>query len=583
MRLLALILMATFLQLKVTSAFAKTTDPEAMLNSIRDSRVKRICDLASQGAPSYFSEMLKETDFFMKWLSVVESMPNEMRIAFARELVGTSSGLEWVAQWTKMKERPETSGSDKVSQTFGRAVELWDNVEGALSGANAAEIQAWRAAVRNDEPGSSGSLGSIYSGFIEKTIAIASICVLSLPEQELKAMVSKWSVHQRKLGLVLLVPMTGLMLVTKSPHWNLLYVLHMLFPDNRVSAGIKGYFSLKSYGRVLRSMHYWVKQMQESGAQILTAVSSESLGVQMNRIRTEGISGLSKIDVARVGLSELWEIEGAAAKFGNREHDASFDQDALELHWRIQSFGLNALFESTDMAALANRLGAQAPDAQLYKDLVKALYQRHKTADALLMEFEKESYSRSSRANFLEEIPSAQALKPKAFPLVEYFNRPMYLVMTSGLEIKGTFRRAIADKTGHPAYAEFGGPISLLDRKDPLPGQGYKHTQQVGAYGAPIGRLQDEAVLEELSDAQLALQGITPGKRGKLEFQSGVIVAGVVKGVTRSVKTGRLLLITFENYQVTFKGEPLLQSKSGTYDMPVGAGIESIWNVAEFQ
>ncbi len=552
--------------LLIVAAIFLSVHPRAFAdNHPRQSqRVQRICSFSSEGASSYFSEILNETGTAMKWLSVVEAMPTEMRLAFARELVGKKSGLDWVTKWKESKHWRRV-----VVQTLNSVERLWDGVEASLKWPMQGELQAWRAAIQHE---------SGY-GFIEGTIAIASISVLALPEEELKTIVSNWPSHVDKPFVVVVGASIALGAVAE---WlfgaGFFGMIPLTLYPRFFSSAIEEHLSLKSYGRVLQSLSDWAKHMKVDGAQTLTPVSSASFEVQMKRIRTEGLGGLSKIDLARVALAEYWVLERDVATLLQRQNRSRFEQE--DLGKRIRQYSVNVLYAAMNAASTSFRMTGTMSEKQLWADLSKTLHQRHQASVALLERFIEESFSIGARAQFLETI-GLGVVRPKVeLPLVEFFNLPVVLVMTSGLEIEGTLFRAIADKYGNPAYVQTIGPSRLLDRKEFIPGQGFE--QHVGGYGTPVGRLRDRSLLEELSDSQLGDKGIVPGERVKLEFQSGVIVEGVVTSFTRSQKTGRLILITFEDCKATFQGEHLFKPSS-RYDMGVGTGLESIWNKAEFQ
>jgi hypothetical protein len=570
---------------------------EAIQRMQHTQRVQRICDLASQGAPSFFKEIFEETDTAMKWLSVVEAMPNALRHAFAHELLKSSSSIGWVKSWVRIKGYQGIQAGSRVHrQLLSEYRELaqqvnsfWVNVEMSLEGNNRMEVRLWRKALEElPDEASFGAPGLLVhsaddlfiklhsKSFIENTMSIASICVLSLPEEEVRGIVSKWRANSLiPLGLAV----AGSVGLGASTQWLYggfaLFIYDFLFSE----AG-REYFSLRSYGRVLKTLNHWAEQMKDSGAQPLSEVGSRSFEILMNTIRTEGLRGLSKIDVARIGLSELWAFEGDIANIRSKEHRSTFEKDALELGIRISQYRLNALAAGSDAARIALGFSSNVEDSAIWAELLKTLVRREKTAAALLDQFAVEFFSPSKRVQFLKDINSKLERK-RVLPLVEFFNRPVVLDVTSGLQIEGTLFGAIADRHGNPAYIKFIGPTKLFDNKIAMPGQGFE--QHLGGYGTPVGRLRDRSRLEDLSDEQLAARGITPGKWKKLEFLSGVTVEGRVKSITRSAQTGLLLLITWEECEAIFKGDHLFKPEWGTYDMGVGAGLVEIWNVAEFQ
>lgn len=139
-------------------------------------------------------------------------------------------------------------------------------------------------------------------------------------------------------------------------------------------------------------------------------------------------------------------------------------------------------------------------------------------------------------------------------------------VLDSGAEISGQLSSFLVHQS-QPCYLSFQGPTQLAFDGRELENQGPAHHAQ--GFGTPVGRLVGGASAAELSDEKL---------RGPLEFESGVKVAGKLKGVLR--QNGRAIIATFESCTVTRGSDILFKPEWGTFDMACGAKVVSVYGGA---
>src|SRR5256714_844526 len=85
-------------------------------------------------------------------------------------------------------------------------------------------------------------------------------------------------------------------------------------------------------------------------------------------------------------------------------------------------------------------------------------------------------------------------------------------------------------------------------------------------------------VLEEFASKMAYQIGGLEGINKKIEFVSGVEVAGRVENILQ--RDGKLLLITFSNCSAKYGDRVLFDPTWGMYDMAVGEGISSVFNGA---
>jgi len=148
------------------------------------------------------------------------------------------------------------------------------------------------------------------------------------------------------------------------------------------------------------------------------------------------------------------------------------------------------------------------------------------------------------------------------------------LEYSSGLQVSGTFTEIISS-CDKPAYIKTTGATQLAFEGKELAGHGkYYHKD---GFGSPIGKLKiTEIPLELLSITELEEIEIIEDRECNLEFESGVIVKGVLDIVLR--KKHKNIIFTFSNCTVTFKDKVLFQPQWGPFDMAVGQRIASAFS-----
>jgi len=148
-------------------------------------------------------------------------------------------------------------------------------------------------------------------------------------------------------------------------------------------------------------------------------------------------------------------------------------------------------------------------------------------------------------------------------------------VYSSGLQLTGTFADMITDKNGDPVYIRTAGPSALANNNKQLPGHGKDYHSH--GFSSPAGKLKGHAMpLESLSIDELGYFGIAEGRDVVLEFESGIVVSGLVKTITAA--NGKTMLITFTNCTVKDEhGKVLFEPDWGVYDMAVGEKIVSVF------
>ncbi len=133
---------------------------------------------------------------------------------------------------------------------------------------------------------------------------------------------------------------------------------------------------------------------------------------------------------------------------------------------------------------------------------------------------------------------------------------------SSGIQVTGIFDEVIVDRNQAPIYLHAKGPCALAYQGKELPGHGRDYHKD--GFSSPIGTWKPTE--------------IKPGKKTKLEFESGIAVEGKVEKLLE--RDGRLLVITFCDCTAKYGDRVLFDPDWGNYDMAVGDRISSVFNGA---
>jgi phenylalanine-4-hydroxylase len=133
---------------------------------------------------------------------------------------------------------------------------------------------------------------------------------------------------------------------------------------------------------------------------------------------------------------------------------------------------------------------------------------------------------------------------------------------SSGLQVSGVFTEVLTDSQNQPIYLRTTGPTALAYRDKELPG--HDRTYHKEGFGSPIGRWKETEIRK--------------GEKTRLEFQSGVIVEGIVEKILR--RDDQMQLITFADCTAKLGDRVLFDRAWGAYDMAIGESITSVFNGA---
>lgn len=147
--------------------------------------------------------------------------------------------------------------------------------------------------------------------------------------------------------------------------------------------------------------------------------------------------------------------------------------------------------------------------------------------------------------------------------------------LSTGLQVSGNFESVISHN-GEPIYFQTKGKSALAYREKELVGQ--DTLQHDTGFGSPVGRLKGiNIAIEDMSPRDLKAYAIYEGNTVTLNFEGGIRVHGKIVTGTRNLQ-GQIILITFENCQVTYNGKLLFESNDSLYNMAIGERIVSAFH-----
>lgn len=147
-------------------------------------------------------------------------------------------------------------------------------------------------------------------------------------------------------------------------------------------------------------------------------------------------------------------------------------------------------------------------------------------------------------------------------------------VYSSGLQVTGTFVELSADGED-VQFLKTLGPTALSVNNQQLKGHGKDYHSQ--GFSSPVGKLKGyEKALENFSPEELEAANIQKGKGVTLNFESGIVVSGLVTNIVGSDE--KVQVITFENCTVLDKNNKVLfEPDWGVYDMAIGERVTSVF------
>ena len=178
----------------------------------------------------------------------------------------------------------------------------------------------------------------------------------------------------------------------------------------------------------------------------------------------------------------------------------------------------------------------------------------------------------------LEEFANTMALRTGGLSGVKKLigSRELGTVeLSTGIQISGKFNSVIEHK-GKPVYIQTEGETALSYREKELVGHSIQHHHS--GFGTPVGKLKGiNIAIEDMSPRDLKAYNIYEGERITLEFEGDIHVSGKIITGTRNLR-GEIILITFEDCQVTHGDKVIFEPSFGLYNMAVGEKVAAAFN-----
>jgi len=149
-------------------------------------------------------------------------------------------------------------------------------------------------------------------------------------------------------------------------------------------------------------------------------------------------------------------------------------------------------------------------------------------------------------------------------------------VYSSGLQVSGTITDFMKADAEQPEFIKTTGPTILCYDNKQLKGHDKKYHKD--GFSSPVGKLKGIATpIEDMTVDELSQLLIEHGEQAVLNFESGIVVSGMIKSLAMN-DNGKVILISFTNCTVKDKkGELLFDPSWGVYDMAVGERIVSVF------
>lgn len=155
------------------------------------------------------------------------------------------------------------------------------------------------------------------------------------------------------------------------------------------------------------------------------------------------------------------------------------------------------------------------------------------------------------------------------------------IALNSGLQISGICSEALLTEQGELAYLKLRGPTQLSAQDQELSGHDKQYHKE--GFGSPVGffKTRPGDCPSTFSDADLKNLGFEKQALVQFQYTNGIEIKGIYKSHLRANggnnSAGKLMLMTFENCLVTWKGQTLFDPSWGTYDMAIGSVISSVF------
>jgi len=146
--------------------------------------------------------------------------------------------------------------------------------------------------------------------------------------------------------------------------------------------------------------------------------------------------------------------------------------------------------------------------------------------------------------------------------------------LNSGIQISGVLQSFLVNDRNEPVFVKFNGPSQLSCAHKEIANQGI--ARHAHGFSSPMGRIKGfKKPLSEMSNDELANAGIRTGSDVRLEYESGIVFEGTLKGLHRLGT--QLQILTFAPARMTRGSELLFDPAWGEFDLAVGESVISVF------
>jgi len=144
----------------------------------------------------------------------------------------------------------------------------------------------------------------------------------------------------------------------------------------------------------------------------------------------------------------------------------------------------------------------------------------------------------------------------------------------SNFTISGKVIRFINSKNLIPIYVNFIGPTQLSYNNEEIKNHGGDYHKD--GFGCPIGKLKNSSLsMHDLTKNDLKNLKIIKNKYSEIEFESGILVKGIIKNI--EFYHNKVSIISIDNCSVLNNSEILFDPKWGIYDLFSSKKVSSVY------